>query len=472
MTQIIETVAENRLTVQDLEPLADELEAYQKIYDDYFCRKEQKREARGYLAGLMQPLPNKSIERIVLHNQGDDANAIRAMQHFMSQGAWLDSPILKRHWQEVEQEIGSEDGVLIADGSGIPKQGQDSVGVKRQWCGQLGKVDNCQVGVFLGYASQQGYTLLNRRLYLPKEWVTDKAYADRRKKCGVPADISFKTKPELVLNMVKEVADSGQLRFRWLTCDEEFGRDPAFLDEVGQYLWYLAEIPPNTSVWVDRPNTNVPEWSGRGRKPSRERLAPGEVAPSSVATLVATIPPQAWSRHTIKEGAKGPLRADFAAIRVIAARDGLPGSDLWLVCRRDPFTLETKYYLSNAPADTPLITLVWLTGMRWPIESCFEDSKQELGLGDYQLRGWLGWHHHMTLVILAHFFLIRVQRRIQPKVSNLTLPQAILLLKAVLPQPKVDLQTTVDIVNYYQRRQAAAYRSHRKRRLLKFNQLE
>ena len=472
MTQIIETVEKNRLTVQDLEPLAAELEAYQKIYDDYFCRKEQKREARGYLAGLMQPLPNKSIERIVLHNQGDDANAIRAMQHFMSQGAWLDSPILNRHWQEVEEEIGSEDGVLIADGSGIPKQGQDSVGVKRQWCGQLGKVDNCQVGVFLGYASQQGYTLLNRRLYLPEEWVTDKAYADRRKKCGVPADISFKTKPELVLDMVKEVADSGQLRFRWLTCDEEFGRDPAFLDEVGQYLWYLAEIPPNTSVWLDRPNTNVPQWSGRGRKPSRERLAPGEVAPSSIATLVATIPPQAWSRHTIKEGSKGPLRADFAAIRVIAVRDGLPGPDLWLVCRRDPFTLETKYYLSNAPADTPLTTLVWLTGMRWPIESCFEDSKQELGLGDYQLRGWLGWHHHMTLVILAHFFLVRVQRRLQPKVSNLTLPQAILLLKAVLPQPKVDLQTTVDIVNYYQRRQAAAYRSHRKRRLLKFNQLE
>lgn len=472
MTQIIETVEENRLTVQDLEPLADELEAYQKIYDDYFCRKEQKREARGYLAGLMQPLPNKSIERIVLHNQGDDANAIRAMQHFLSQGAWLDSPILNRHWQEVEQEIGSEDGVLIADGSGIPKQGQDSVGVKRQWCGQLGKVDNCQVGVFLGYASQQGYTLLNRRLYLPEEWVTDKAYADRRKKCGVPADISFKTKPELVLDMVKEVADSGQIQFRWLTCDEEFGRDPAFLDEVGQYLWYLAEIPPNTSVWVDRPNTNIPQWSGRGRKPSRERLAPGEVAPSRVATLGATIPPQAWSRHTIKEGSKGPLMADFAAIRVIAVRDGLPGPHLWLVCRRDPFTLETKYYLSNAPADTPLTTLVWLTGMRWPIESCFEDSKQELGLADYQLRGWLGWHHHITLVILAHFFLVRVQRRIQPKVSNLTLPQAILLLKAVLPQPKVDLQTTVDIVNYYQRRQAAAYRSHRKRRLLQFNQLE
>jgi SRSO17 transposase len=472
MAQIIETVIENKLTVDDIEPLTEELERYQAIYDEYFNRKEQKREARGYLAGLMQPLPNKSIERIVLHNQGDDANAIRAMQHFMSQGAWQDKPILKRHWQEVDQEIGSEDGVVIADGSGFPKQGQDSVGVKRQWCGQLGKVDNCQVGVFLGYASQQGYTLLDRRLYLPQEWVTDEAYADRREKCGIPEDISFKTKPELVLDMIKEISHSGQLRFRWLTCDEEFGRDPAFLDEVGQYLLYLAEIPANISGWLERPKTSIPKWSGRGRKPNRERLVAGETAAQSVVSLAAAIPAKDWSRQTIKEGTKGPLVADFAAIRVISVRDGLPGHELWLVCRRDVFTQETKYYFSNAPANTPLTTLVWLTGMRWPIETCFEDGKQELGLGDYQLRGWLGWHHHMTLVILAHFFLVRIQRKMKPNVPNLTLPQAILLLKAVLPQPKVDLETTVDIINYYQRRHASAHRSHRKRRLHKFNQLE
>ena len=472
MAQIISTVVENRLSAQDIEPLIDELKTYHAIYQEYYCRIEQKRQAHGYLEGLMQPLPNKSIERIVLHNQGDDANAIRAMQHFMSEGAWQDTPILKRHWQEVDQEIGTEDGVVIADGSGFPKQGDDSVGVKRQWCGQLGKVDNCQVGVFLGYASQQGYTLLDRRLYLPEEWVTDEAYTDRRVKCGVPDDITFKTKPELALEMVKAVADSGQLRFRWLTCDEEFGRDPAFLDGVGHYVWYLAEVSPDTSVWLERPTTTVPQWSGRGRKPTRERLVAGQPAAQSVAALAAAIPAARWSRHSIKEGAKGPLVADFATIRVINVRDGLPGHAVWLICRRDVFTHETKYYLSNAPLETPLTTFVWLTGMRWPIESCFEDGKQELGLGDYQLRSWRGWHHHMTLAILAHFFLVRVQRTMQPKVPNLTLPQAILLLKAVLPQPKVDLETTIEIVNYYQRRHAAAHRSHRKRRLDKFNQLE
>ena len=190
------------------------------------------------------------------------------------------------------------------------------------------------------------------------------------------------------------------------------------------------------------------------------------------AALVAAIPASDWSRHSIKEGTKGPLVADFAAIRVINVRNGLPGQAVWLICRRDVFTHEIKYFLSNAPLNTPLTTFVWLTGMRWPIETCFEDGKQELGLGDYQLRSWRGWHHHMTLAILAHFFLVRVQRKMQPKVPNLTLPQAILLLKAVLPQPKVDLETTVEIVNYYQRRHAAAHRSHRKRRLERFIQLE
>jgi SRSO17 transposase len=472
MVEIIETVVENQITIQDVEPLAAELEAYQAIYREYFGRVEQKRQAQAYLQGLMQPLPNKSIERIVLHNQGDDTNSIRAMQHFMSAGAWPDQPILNRHWQEVDQEIGTEDGVLITDGSGFPKQGQDSVGVKRQWCGQLGKVANCQVGVFVGYASGQGYTLLDRRLYLPEEWVRDEAYTEHREKCGVPEAIIFKTKPELALEMIRAVAESGQLRFQWLTCDEEFGRDPVFLDGISPYVWYLAEIPHNTSLWTQRPVTAIPEWSGKGRKPQHECLVAGEPAAQTVVAIASSVPAAQWSRHIIKEGSKGPLVADFAAIRVINVRNGLPGHQVWLILRRDIFSRELKCFLSNAPLETPLTAFVRISGMRWPIETCFEESKQELGLGDYQLRSWRGWHHHMTLAILAHFFLVRIQHRMQNNAPNLTLPQAILLLKAVLPQPKFDLETTILIVNYYQRRQTAAQRSHRKRRLARLNQLE
>ena len=471
MANIIETVRENELSVQDVEALAEELAAYQAIYEPFFSRIEQKRQAQEYLKGLMQPLPNKSIERIVLHNQGDDANAVRAMQHFMSDSPWQDEPILEHHNQEVDQELGEEEGVLMTDSSGVPKQGEASAGVKRQWCGELGKVDNCQVGVYLGYASQAGYTLLDRRLYLPEEWFTT-AYAERRAKCGIPEQITFKTQPELALDMVAAVAQRGHLRFRWLTCDEGFGRDSDFLDQVSSYVWYLAEVPVDTAVWAERPRTSLPPWSGKGRKPVREKLEEGEPAAQTVAALISTLAPEQWSRQLIQEGSKGPIMADFVALRVINVRNCLPGQSVWLVCRRDLFSGETKCYLSNAPADTPLPDFVRVSGMRWPIESCFEESKQELGLGDYQLRSWLGWHHHMTLVILAHFFLVRVQRRMQAKAPHLTLPQAILLLKAVLPQPKFDLQTTVDIVNYYQRRQAAARRSHRKRRLLLLNRLE
>ena len=174
-------IRKTELKQQDIAELAEELAAYQAMYEPYFKRKEQVRQANDYLEGLMQSLPNKSIERIVLHNQGDDENAIRAMQHFMSAGAWDDEAILGRHRQEVATEIGAADGVLIVDDSGFPKQGDASVGVKRQWCGQLGKVANCQVGVFVGYASPAGYALLDRRLYLLEEWVSDPAYVERRK---------------------------------------------------------------------------------------------------------------------------------------------------------------------------------------------------------------------------------------------------------------------------------------------------
>jgi len=384
----------------------------------------------------------------------------------------VDEVILKRHWPEVEQDLGEENGVLIADGSDFPKQGQEAVGVKRQWCGELGKKANCQAGVFLGYASSKGYTLLNRRLYLPEEWVNDEAYAERRRTCGVPKDIEFKTKPELVLEMVQAVHAAGTLRYRWLTCDEAFGRDTAFLDRVGQLVWYYAEVPHDTRVWLSLPATAVPDWSGRGPKPTREKLLADEPPPQTVEAIAATLPDEAWSRHTIKEGEKGPIVADFTTLRVVAVRNSLPGPEVWLIFRRDVTTGELKCYLSNAPADTTLETLVWLSGMRWPIETCFEEGKQHIGMGDYQVRSWLGWHHHMTLVILAHFFLVRVKLKLKETAPALTLPQVVLLLSAILPRREMNAQWALDVLNYRQRRNYAAYLSHRKRRLAFLRQLE
>jgi SRSO17 transposase len=355
--------------------------------------------------------------------------------------------------------LGDAQGVLILDGSDFPKQGNESVGVKRQWCGQLGKTANCQAGVFLGY------TLLHRRLYMPEEWLAADAYAERRKRCGVPATLRFQTKPQLGLEMLQQVAQAGALSFRWLTCDEAFGRDSKFLDQAAAYAYVFAEVPQDTQVWQSRPLTAVPAWSGRGRKPTNERIAPDTLAPQTVAELAAALPASAWSQQTIKEGSKGPIVADFACLRVVAVRDDLTGPDRWLVFRRQRNTGELKFYLSNAPPTTALQTFVWLSGMRWPLETCFEEGKQEVGLGDYQTRTWTGWHHHMTLCILAHFFLVRLQLNLKDDAPALTLPQTILLLQSILPKPEFDAALALDIVYYRQRRNHAAYRSHRKKRI-------
>ncbi|MBX2999005.1 MAG: IS701 family transposase [Caldilineaceae bacterium] len=447
------------------ERLGPELAAYHAIYSPLFKRQEQREQSQKYLEGLVSNIPNKSIEAMVLHREGDKPNAVRAAQQFVSKGAWSDAEILAQHWREVEQDLGERDGVLILDGSDFPKQGSDSVGVKRQWCGQLGKTANSQAGVFLGYASRRGYTLIHRRLYMPREWLQASSHVQRRTKCGVPADLSFQTKPELGLAMLREVAGAGSLSYQWLTCDEDCGKSPDFLDQAGELVTYFAKVPHPTRVWCTRPATAVPTGSGQGRPPIKERVVPDASDPQEVATIAAQLPSSAWATHTVKEGTKGPIQADFACLRVVAVRNQLPGPDLWLVFRRSLNGRELKAFLSNAAPDTSLEIFVWLSGMRWPVESCFEEAKQEVGLGDYQTRSWTGWHHHMTLCLLAHFLLVRLQLRLQDEAPDLTLPQAILLLQSILPKPDFDAELALDIVQYRQRRNHAAYRSHRKKRI-------
>jgi SRSO17 transposase len=414
MREPIGTAPALELTPQAIDHLVEQLHEYHAIYSPFLQRREQREGAQKYLHGLLLELPRKSIEPMVLALEGANAKAVRTTQWFISEGAWDDAAILQRHWQEVDQELGDPDGVLTLDGSDFLKQGQESVGVKRQYCGEVGKRANCQAGVFLGYASHKGYTLLDRRLYLPHEWVEDEAYAPRRRRCGVPTDMSFKTKPTLGWEMIQAVQQAGTLRGRWVTCDEAFGRDTDCLDRVAELgLWYFAEVPHDTQVWRQRPATAVPAWSGQGRKPTRTRVRAGEAKPAEVAHVAASLPADRWVRRTIKEGSKGPLVARFAALRVGAVREGLPGPEVWLVLRRNRLTGELKTYLCNAPADTPLATLVRLSGMRWPIETCFEDGKQYLGMGDDEGRSWRGWHHHMTLCILAHGFLVRACLRLK-----------------------------------------------------------
>ena len=350
-------------------------------------------------------------------------------------GGWDDAGLLAAHRRLVDATLGAADGVLIVDGHETPKQGTHSVGVARQWCGHSGKRDNCQAGVFLGYASRQGYTLLDRRLYLPASWFTEDAAA-RRWACRIPRGIPFRTKHELAGDLVEAAVAAGTLRARWVLADEGYGDSPALLDRwAATGLWYLAEVACDTQAWyLAEPDGQTPRarptcWvppraaSGKGPTPTKERLHPASPTPQRVDAWAAGVPPDQWRRYRLLEGSKGPLVAAFVAVRVVLVRDRLPGPEGWLLVRRSVPTgdeeAEDKYYLSNAPVETPLAQLVRLSGMRWPIEACFAEGRQELGLDHYETRTWRGWHHHTTLVILAHHFLVRLQRRLDPREGGL-----------------------------------------------------
>ena len=409
--EIDETPPPLDLTPKEIEALADELIDYHAEFADLYYRIEQAHWGYKYMQGLMLPIERKAIQPMALALEGGN---IQAMQQFIGQGQWQDSKLLKKHRQLVDETLGEEDGVYIFDGSGFPKKGVHSAGVGRQWCGALGKVENCQFGVFGAYASRQGYTLVDCRLFLLEEWFDDD-HQERWKKCGIPEETTFKTKPELALEMLQAVVEEGSLRFRWVTCDELYGRNPDFLDGVADVeRWYFAEVPHDTRVWKTRPQTAVPEWSGRGPHPTKKRLLADEPDPQRVDEIAITLQPEEWQPYLIKEGGKGPMVAEFAFLRGVAVRDKLPGPDVWIVFRRslgeDP---ELKIYVSNAPVDTPSAELVRVAGMRWPVETAIGEDKGALGMDHYEVRSWLGWHHHMTECLLAHHFLVRCQKRLK-----------------------------------------------------------
>jgi SRSO17 transposase len=397
------------LSERDVATLAEALAEYHGHFKDLFFRREQTHWASKYLTGLLLPEAGKSAEEIAWHVPGGQ---VRDLQRFLGQGAWDDEALLAKHAELVAGSLGSPSGVLIVDGSDFPKQGKHSVGVARQYCGATGKVDNCQAGVFLAYATGQGHTLLDRRLYLPEQWLSP-AWQGLRDKCGVLEGTAFKTKPQLAWDMIKQVQAQGLLPFTWVACDEAFGDNPGFLEQLeSAQINYLAEVSVSTRVWLQRPATGLPPATATGRPPSRERLLPGAAGPQRVDEIAGQLPAKAWRRRRIKDGEKGVQVARFAFLRAVAVRDKLPGPEVWLVFRRSANEAgELKVFISNAAAGTPQRELVRVSGLRWPIETCFKQAKGNLGMDEYQTRSWRGWHHHMTLVILAHHFLVRLKLR-------------------------------------------------------------
>jgi SRSO17 transposase len=349
------------------------------------------------------------------------------------------------------------------DGSGVARKGTESAGIARQYCNEIGKVDNCQVGVYLAYSSPKGYTLLDRRLYLPEEWFSDE-YATRWQRCGIPEETPFLTHQELALEMLEGVNQRGVITFQWVLGDEEFGRDTKLLDKVaGIEKRYFMQIPVNTRVWLERPETEIPEWKGRGRKPTRRQLV--ECAPPPQRVDELSLPAEQYQRYTLHEGSKGPLVADVACMRIVAVRDGLPGPEVWLVIRHDVLSGDRRYFLSNAPVDTQQEQLTWLSAARWPVEKSIEDCKDELKMNQYAMRSWLGWYHHMTFIMIAHLFLVALQQDLGEQTPGLTVPQARMLLEAVLPRRVFDVNAALEDLRKIQLANHRSYLSHRRNTL-------
>jgi len=369
--------------------------------------------AHAYLRGLLlDNADNKTAEAIALKVYGNPSQ-VRMTQVFLSSSPWPDPPLRDELGTWVDAELGSHEGVLIFDEGSFPKCGTKSVGVARQYCGATGKLDNCQVAVYVAYAGNGGHALLDTRLYLPESWTDD---PDRCRAAGVPAGVVFRTKPQLAFELLR--CWRGRLRHRWVTFDEVYGRDPDFvggLEELGER--YIGEVPKDTRVWRQRPAVEEPGPSrGRGAPRTKRRVATGEAAPQTVAAVAAALPATAWQRLSFREGTKGVQYAEFARVRVVAERDDLPGPELWLVVQRGSEQQpEVKYYLSNADVKCALREQARAAHTRWPVEDCFLRGKQEVGLGDYEVQGWRGWHHHQTLAFLALWFLVLQQRRLGKK---------------------------------------------------------
>ena len=410
-----------QLGVDQMRELVKDLSSYCSYFHDIFPRSESRKHFDTTIGSLMSPLEKKNSEHMALYGGSD--TPVRTWQTFVGNPLWSDSEARIRHQFLVSQTLGSPEGVVIIDGCGFPKKGEDSAGVARQYCGATGKIDNCQMGVFMAYANSDGRaTLVEERLYLPQSWFEGegetakpkrrrkkprKSNSERWKNCHIPPDTVFATKPQLALDMIREVHASGRLPMHYILADEEYGQNHAFLDGIPEGLIFFCEVPKNTRVWA------------------LQEIQDGKISSSVHAPVTVELLCEGqgleWCKNvSIKPGAHGPIVADVARQRVMQARkkgdEYIHGTESWVFLRCNPETGEKKYYITDLPVDAPMEKMVWLCGMRWPVETCFQEGKDYLGMDHYQGRSWTAWHHHMTLIFLAHHFLT-YQRLSEKKTS-------------------------------------------------------
>lgn len=443
-----------QLVASDIKQAIKCFDLFHQRFAHYFATKTRNMAdtAKQYLQGQLQ---YQRWGNMVQFEKVVPKSNHQSLQHFASNSPWGDEPVLDDVSQSVSGHIGDEQhGGLHIDESGFPKQGDDSVGVSRQYCGRLGKVDNCQVGVFLGYTSNNYRMLLDKRLYLPEEWIQDK---ERRQKCGVPENIVFQTKAQLGLELIHKAVER-DIPFGWIGMDSHYGQQPWLLDELeSEKLLYIADIPCDSRVWLELPQTEIPLRNGdRGRKPTKLRA---KEHPIEVQRVASQLEQNQWHRMYVRDTERGQLWSLLAFLRVYPVRDELPGIQTWLILRKDEGEQKLKYQYSNAPLDTSLERLAEMSHSRYWMERAIQDAKGEAGLDEYELRSWRGWHHHMTMTILAMLFLLELQIDWKPKAPELTLQDVREILEVILPKREITPDEILKLIEQKHKAKLSARRS-------------
>jgi SRSO17 transposase len=376
----------------------------------------------GYCTGLMLPLSRKSVEPMAARIDPLHASARhQALHHFVAKSEWSDTAVMARVCDWMMPFLGLDSGrYWIIDDTGFPKKGKHSVGVARQYCGQLGKLGNCQVAVSLSLASAQGSIPIAYQLYLPKDWAGD---AVRREAAGVPETQAFASKPEIALGQIRQAIERG-VPTGVVLADAGYGDETAFRDGITALgMLYAAGIRPGTTVWAPGTAPLAPKaWVGRGKKPTQLRREPGN-EPVTVKALAMALPPPAWRTVTWREGTNDELSGRFAALRVRPAHRDYLATKMrppeWLLIEWPEGEAEpAKYFLTTAPEQATLEQMVYACKLRWRIERDYQDLKQDFGLGHYEERGWRGFHHHATLSIAAYGFLMALRLRARGDVGG------------------------------------------------------
>jgi SRSO17 transposase len=398
------------MKLSEIDHYTTEFEAFHARFARFFVRSEPREAVRQYLRGLLSPVPRKNCWQMAEAVGDKDP---QAMQRLLFGAQWDADAVRDELQAFVIERFGEADGIGIVDETGFLKKGTKSAGVKRQYSGTAGKVENCQIGVFLTYCTGRGNTFLDRRLYLPEEWCQD---GERRRGARVPEQVVFQTKPQLAMQMLEHAWARG-VPMEWVAGDTIYGDDTRLRDRVAQARKkYVLAVSANTPVWRERQPVVTPVQGQRGRPRKEPRLADGATAWEPVSEVIAALPRQAWHRLAVGRGEKGPRLYDWARLRVFEKRGAVPGRQRWLLARRsigDP--TELAYYLSNAPRSTSLRTLAEVAGARWSIESAIEEGKGEAGLDEYEVRYWHSWHRHITLSMMAHAYLASIRQPVGEK---------------------------------------------------------